>query len=394
MNVRIAIIGVGKVGLATAQVYSHNATLTLFDLKKRIPQIKRDLTHLNTALVRVTSSEMILLRNDVFFFCLPTDYNQSVSDLDTDILFHYLYLLQEHRRLHQRYSKPTVIIRSTLPFYAVTKLEEFKNTLNVYYMPEFFTEGNELEQSLKPNQLVIGTEASGKWLKSFIKQCTTLDRNIPLYFTTLKEAVLVKLAMNTYLSMRIAFFNELASFAADQDGIHIPTVIGLMGKDSRIGSRYNNPSFGFGGYCLPKDTLSLANAFYSYNNVLIKNIPKSNDHLFQSIVDEIVRYHPIFKSDGTKTVIGVYKLGNKKGSDNPKGSVSLRLAKALQDKDYELLVYDPEHEKNKAFSHLTFSYELIAFKEKCDLILANRIDQNLKGVENKLFTRDAGLLDI
>lgn len=254
-----------------------------------------------------------------------------------------------------------------------------KGYKNVIYSPEFLREGQALYDNLYPSRIVIGDLSDkGKRFARLMRQ-GAIKKEVPVFFMKPSEAEAVKLFANTYLAMRVAFFNELDSYAWES-GLETQKIIEAVGADPRIGCHYCNPSFGYGGYCLPKDTKQLLANYKNVPQDLISAIVRSNQTRKRFVVSQILKLSP--------KVVGVYKLAMKRGSDNCRSSAIFDIAAALEAAGVKVLVYDPAYCGNEAFRFLTFEKSLEVFKATTDLIIANRFSSDLEDVKSKVLTRD------
>jgi len=304
--------------------------------------------------------------------CTPTNYNEKDNSFDTSSIKSVI------RDISKTKFKGTIIIRSTIPIGFTKEIQKKYKNLNIAFFPEFLREGSALHDSLNPSRIVCGSKHShAKKFLNLLIDCSA-KKNIPTLVTDPNEAEAIKLFANTYLAMRVAFFNELDSFALSKS-LNTRDIIDGISMDSRIGNHYNNPSFGYGGYCLPKDTKQLASSYDSIPQELIKATVISNKKRKKFLIDHL-------KNHSAKR-IGVYKLAMKQGSDNWRESAVLEIIKKLKIAKKEILIYEP-HFDEKTFMGIKVFNDLNEFKRKCDLIIANRVEDGLTDVANKVFTRD------
>lgn len=272
----------------------------------------------------------------------------------------------------------TIIIKSTIPvgFTEGIRLKGFKN---VIFVPEFLREGQALYDNLYPSRIVIGDKSErAKHFGELMLQ-GAIKKDTPVLYTNSTEAEAIKLFANTYLAMRVAFFNELDSYAWKK-GLNSQEIIEGIGLDPRIGSHYCNPSFGYGGYCLPKDTKQLLANYKDVPQELISAIVRSNKTRKQLVASQVLAKSP--------KVVGVYKLAMKTGSDNCRASAIFDIINEIKSKGIQVIVYDPAYSQNNSLSFLQFEDDLAKFKEISDVIITNRYSQDLKDVETKVFSRD------
>lgn len=382
---KIAVIGIGYVGLSNAIVLAQHNEVVLVDvieekvnklnLKKSPivePLIADYLEHRALNLSATLSLESACLNADFVLVATPTDYNDQTNSFDTSSVKEVV------KKVSAIAPQTTIIIKSTVPLGFTEKLiaQGYKN---IIFVPEFLREGRALYDNLYPSRLVIGDVSErGKTFAQLMMQ-GAIKKDIPVLYTQPTEAEAIKLFANTYLAMRVAFFNELDSYAWE-NGLDSRKIIEGVGLDPRIGSHYCNPSFGYGGYCLPKDTKQLLANYENIPQELISAIVQSNKTRKHFVVTEILKFSP-------KTV-GVFKLAMKRGSDNCRSSAIFDIIGELQSAGIKVIVYDPNYSNNTTLYYLDFQNSLEKFKAQCDLIIANRFAPELKDVMSKVLTRD------
>lgn len=382
---KIAVIGIGYVGLSNAIVLAQHNEVVLVDvieekvnklnLKKSPivePLIADYLEHHTLRLSATLSLESACLNADFVLVATPTDYNDQTNSFDTSSVKEVV------KKVSAIAPQTTIIIKSTVPLGFTEKLiaQGYKN---IIFVPEFLREGRALYDNLYPSRLVIGDVSErGKTFAQLMMQ-GAIKKDIPVLYTQPTEAEAIKLFANTYLAMRVAFFNELDSYAWE-NGLDSRKIIEGVGLDPRIGSHYCNPSFGYGGYCLPKDTKQLLANYENIPQELISAIVQSNKTRKHFVVSEILKLSP-------KTV-GVFKLAMKRGSDNCRSSAIFDIIDELQSTGIKVIVYDPNYYENTALDFLDFENSLEKFKAESDLIVANRFAPELKDVISKVLTRD------
>lgn len=382
---KIAVIGIGYVGLSNAIVLAQHNEVVLVDvieekvnkinLKKSPivePLIADYLEHRALNLSATLSLESACLNADFVLVATPTDYNDQTNSFDTSSVKEVV------KKVSIIAPQTTIIIKSTVPLGFTEKLiaQGYKN---IIFVPEFLREGRALYDNLYPSRLVIGDVSErGKTFARLMLQ-GAIKKDVPVLYTQPTEAEAIKLFANTYLAMRVAFFNELDSYAWE-NGLDSRKIIEGVGLDPRIGSHYCNPSFGYGGYCLPKDTKQLLANYENIPQELISAIVQSNKTRKHFVVSEILKLSP-------KTV-GVFKLAMKRGSDNCRSSAIFDIIDELQSVGIKVIVYDPNYYENTALDFLDFENSLEKFKAESDLIVANRFAPELKDVISKVLTRD------
>lgn len=382
---KIAVIGIGYVGLSNAIVLAQHNEVVLVDvIEEKVnkinskkspivePLIEDYLEHRALNLSATLSLESACLNADFVLVATPTDYNDQTNSFDTSSVKEVV------KKVSIIAPQTTIIIKSTVPLGFTEKLiaQGYKN---IIFVPEFLREGRALYDNLYPSRLVIGEVSErGKTFAQLMMQ-GAIKKDIPVLYTQPTEAEAIKLFANTYLAMRVAFFNELDSYAWE-NGLDSRKIIEGVGLDPRIGSHYCNPSFGYGGYCLPKDTKQLLANYENIPQELISAIVQSNKTRKHFVVSEILTLSP-------KTV-GVFKLAMKRGSDNCRSSAIFDIIDELQSAGIKVIVYDPNYSENTALDFLDFENSLEKFKAESDLIVANRFAPELKDVISKVLTRD------
>ena len=382
---KILVIGLGYVGTANAVLLSQYNEVTCFDqdflkstnLIKGISPIedKEIAEYLTSKKLNLKASEKFPFEIDNFDFAIiatPTNYDVETNKFDTSSIEQSLASIQKSN------SNPTVIIRSTIPVGYIKKIQTKYNDLEIIFVPEFLREGRALKDSLHPSRIVIGSHSKrGKEFARLLLDAAEY-KNIQTIYTNSTEAESTKLFSNAYLAMRVAFFNELDSFAISR-GLNSKEIIESVSLDPRVGGFYNNPSFGYGGYCLPKDTKQLLANFDKVPQKIMEAIIESNSMRKDFIGLEIAKLKP-------KTV-GVYKLVMKEGSDNIRESSMQGIMKRVKAKGIRVIVYEPLI-KDKQFFNSEVYQDLELFKKDADLILCNRSHLELNDVQDKIFTRD------
>ena len=382
---KILVIGLGYVGTANAVLLSQHNEVTCFDLDisksnnliKGISPIEdKDVSkYLSSKKLNLKSAASFPADIDNFDFVIiatSTNYDIETNKFNTSTIEESLESIQTSK------SNPTVIIRSTIPVGYVNKVQKKFPDLEIIFVPEFLREGKALNDSLHPSRIVIGSHSEkGKEFAKLLIE-SSLNKDVQTIYTNSTEAESSKLFSNAYLAMRVTFFNELDSFAMSKD-LNTKEIIKAVSLDPRIGDFYNNPSFGYGGYCLPKDTKQLLANFDKVPQKIMEAIIESNSMRKDFIGSEIAKLKP-------KTV-GVYKLIMKEGSDNIRESSMQGIMKRVKAKGIRVIVYEPLI-KDKQFLNSEIYQDLELFKKDADLILCNRNHPELNDVKEKIFTRD------
>lgn len=389
MKKNIYIFGAGYVGLSNAVLLAKNNRVTLIDINKhRIDSIRKKnspikdeeiqnyLSGYPLDLTAETEIDDRIRDADFAVIATPTNYNESTSTFDTSSIESVLEELQKAA------FEGTVVIRSTVPMGYTDKL--YKNGWEkLLFVPEFLREGKALYDNLNPSRIVVGNsesemgKVSAKTFATLLAEAADRDQ-VPTLFMGFAEAESAKLFSNTYLALRVAFFNELDSYAFSR-GLNTKKIIEAVCQDPRIGMHYNNPSFGYGGYCLPKDTKQLLSSFSNVPQSMISAVVRSNKVRKQFIAEEV------FKK-GVKTV-GVYRLVMKKNSDNFRESAVFDVIELLKKQGIQIIVYEPLVEE-KFFLNNEVINDIVEFGERSDLILMNRFDKLVELPKEKIFTRD------
>ena len=382
---KIIVIGLGYVGTANAVLLSQSNEVICFDtdysktdnITKGISPIedKEISYYLSSKKLNLSSTKNYPMDIDNFDFAIiatPTNYDVNTNTFDTSSIEKSLENIKKSN------SNPTVIIRSTIPVGYIKKIQMKYNDFEIIFVPEFLREGSALKDSLYPSRIVIGSHSEKGKVFAKLLFDSSLDKNVQIIYTNSTEAESSKLFSNAYLAMRVAFFNELDSFAISND-LSSKQIIHAISLDSRIGDFYNNPSFGYGGYCLPKDTKQL-----------LANFEKTPQKIFKAIVDSNAIRKDFIASEITKLkpkIIGIFKLAMKEGSDNIRESSMQGIMKRIKAKGIKVIVYEPLI-KEKQFFNSEIYQDLDLFKKDADLILCNRNHPDLKDVQDKIFTRD------
>lgn len=382
---KICVVGSGYVGMSLAVLLAQHNEVIVYDIDhSRVEKINNnrsciDDSHIEfflnnkNLIISATSNIKIAFKDaDFIVVATPTDYDPANNEFDTTSVDS---VVNDALDLN---SQAIVVIKSTIPIGHTKFLQQKHNTERVIFSPEFLREGQALHDNLYPSRIIIGSDLdSGKVFANLLTQSAE-KKDIDKLFISSTEAEAVKLFSNSYLAMRISFINELDSYALSNN-LETKNIIDGLCLDERIGSGYNNPSFGYGGYCLPKDTKQLLANFNEIPQTLIKAIVSSNKTRKDFIVEEILKLKP--------KVVGIYRLIMKEGSDNFRSSSILDIIKGLKTKDVKIVIYEPKLDVEN-FHNEKVLIDLNSFKEISDVIVANRYDKCLEDVSNKCFTRD------
>lgn len=382
---KIAVAGTGYVGLSLATLLSQNNEVVALDIiEEKINKINNRISPIRDEMIEKYFSEKKLNLSatldykeafkDAKFIIIstPTNYDDKNNKFDTSSVEDII------KKVISLHLDTTMVIKSTVPVGYTKSIKEKYNIDNIIFSPEFLREGKALHDNLYPSRIIVGenskrAEDFANLLKKF-----SLKKDVEVKLMGSTEAEAVKLFSNTYLALRVAYFNELDTYA-EIKGLDSRDIIEGVGLDPRIGNYYNNPSFGYGGYCLPKDTKQLLANYENVPQDLIRAIVNSNITRKKYIIDMIIRKKP--------KVVGIYRLVMKSGSDNFRESAIQGIIEMLILKGINVIIYEPELNDFK-FNNLKIVNDFVEFSKISDIILANRSDDNLKFVKNKLYTRD------
>lgn len=382
---KIAVVGAGYVGMANAvllaqnnDVWIHDTDTKKIDLinKKISPIIDPDISnYLNEESLQLrgsTDKKSIYRDADLVVIATPTDYERATNKFDTSSIE---AVINDVLALNP---EVCIVIKSTVPVGYTERIKRHYGIDNILFSPEFLREGKALHDTLYPSRIIVG--GKGKHAERFTAELTkgAKIRDIPTLHINTTEAEAIKLFANTYLAMRVAFFNELDTYA-ESHGLNSKQIIDGVCLDDRIGSHYNNPSFGYGGYCLPKDTKQLLANFQDVPNNLINAIVSANTTRKDFIAESIIQKQP--------KVVGIYRLVMKTGSSNFRDSAIQGVMKRIKSKGIEVIVYEPSLKESHFFNSLVTT-DLSDFKDRSDVIIANRLAEELKDVSDKVYTRD------
>ena len=382
---KITVAGTGYVGLSIATLLSQKHEVVALDIipekvemiNKRISPIRDEYIEEYFANKKLNLTATLDYKEafdgpKFIIISTPTNYDDERNHFDTSSVEDII------QKVISMNIDTTMIVKSTIPVGFIENIKKKYGIENIMFSPEFLREGKALYDNLYPSRIIVGEKSSRAEEFANLLKGSSLKPDVDVKFMNSTEAEAVKLFANTYLALRVAYFNELDTYA-EIKGLNAKDIIEGVGLDPRIGTHYNNPSFGYGGYCLPKDTKQLLANYENVPQNLIRAIVRSNRTRKKQIAEMIIRKNP--------EVVGVYRLTMKKDSDNYRASAIQEIIEELKDESVKIIIYEPTL-KEKTFNKCSVVNDFEEFSSKSDIVLANRMEEKLEKIKNKVYTRD------
>jgi len=386
INMKITVAGTGYVGLSLATLLSQNNEVIALDIiPEKVEMINNSISPIKDEYIEKYFKEKslnlkatinykeALTDADFVIISTPTNYNEETNYFDTSSVEDIIKKVKEINN-----PKTTMVVKSTIPVGFVENMKKKYDIDNIFFSPEFLREGRALYDNLYPSRIIVGEKSERAQVFANLLKESSLKEDVDVLFMNSTEAEAVKLFANTYLALRVSYFNELDTYA-ELKGLNTKDIIDGVCLDPRIGNHYNNPSFGYGGYCLPKDTKQLLANFKDVPENMIEAIVKSNDTRKDHITNMIMKRNP--------EIVGIYRLTMKTDSDNFRASAIQGIISRLKERNVKVYIYEPTLNK-ETFNECEVIKDFNIFKNKADVVLVNRMDQKVKELGNKIYTRD------
>ncbi len=383
---KITVAGTGYVGLSLATLLSQNNEVIALDIiPEKVEMINNSISPIKDEYIEKYFKEKslnlkatinykeALTDADFVIISTPTNYNEETNYFDTSSVEDIIKKVKEINN-----PKTTMVVKSTIPVGFVENMKKKYDIDNIFFSPEFLREGRALYDNLYPSRIIVGEKSERAQVFANLLKESSLKEDVDVLFMNSTEAEAVKLFANTYLALRVSYFNELDTYA-ELKGLNTKDIIDGVCLDPRIGNHYNNPSFGYGGYCLPKDTKQLLANFKDVPENMIEAIVKSNDTRKDHITNMIMKRNP--------EIVGIYRLTMKTDSDNFRASAIQGIISRLKERNVKVYIYEPTLNK-ETFNECEVIKDFNIFKNKADVVLVNRMDQKVKELGNKIYTRD------
>lgn len=384
---KIVVAGTGYVGLSLATLLSQNNEVVALDvIEEKVEKINKRISPIqdeyiekyfkekNLNLRATTDWKEALTGAEYVIISTPTNYDPDKNFFDTSLVEDIIEKVMQV----DHDNKIQMVVKSTIPVGYIEKIKDYYVIDNIFFSPEFLREGKALYDNLYPSRIIVGSKSEkAKVFANLLKE-VALKEDVPILYMSSTEAEAVKLFANTYLALRVAYFNELDTYAEVKQ-LNTKNIIEGVGLDPRIGNNYNNPSFGYGGYCLPKDTKQLLANYKDVPQNLIEAIVKSNTTRKEFIVEDILSKRP--------KIVGIYRLTMKKNSDNFRASAIQDIIRGLKANNQKIIIYEPTIEDNE-FNGCKVVKNIKDFKNESTIIMANRLEDSLMDIKEKVYTRD------